>query len=307
MANLRNFFITFCICLVVFSLAAASIVNYFTATEKNQQTELPVTSIPDAVDTDVVEFGDGSINEETIVGDTFSVIVTVLDNDKSRVKSACVIKADKQLKNYWFMAYPMNMTVPVDNVDTPLSDILLYHDKDFFYDKLYAITGVEFDYRFEFTESSLAEFIDCLGGLDYDVPQDMVEYSENSSIAAINLKKGEQKLNGRKVVQLLKFSSYENGVQGVCATQTSVAKAVLSLISSTKLDYVKENLSLLLGFSDTDFTAEVFTENEGMISSYANFIKTESQYPGYETETDSGEKVFIPDIESATMRFRQYR
>ena len=44
-----------------------------------------------------------------------------------------------------------------------------------------------------------------------------------------------------------------------------------------------------------------------MISSYANFIKTESQYPGHETESDNGTKVFIPDIESATSRFRQYR
>lgn len=307
MANLRNFFITFCICLVVFSLAAASIVKYFTSGGADNPNELPVTNLPDPSDNDVVEFGDGSINEESIVGDTFSVIVTVLDNEKTRVKSACVIKADKQLKNYWFMAYPMNMLVPVDNVDTPLSDILLYHDRDFFYDKLYAITGVEFDYRLEFTESGLSELIDNLGGLNYNVPQDMVEYGENSSIATINLKQGNQTLNGRKLIQLLRFSNYENGVQGMCATQTSVAKSILSLISSAKLDYVKENISLLLGLADTDFTAEIFAANEGMISSYANFIKTESQYPGHETESDNGTKVFIPDIESATSRFRQYR
>ncbi len=259
--------------------------------------------------TDIVEFGDGKEVSEDILGENFTILAILENPETKKLTGATLIHADKDMKNYWFLSVPVNMLVPVDNVDTPISDIPLYHDREFACEKIYAVTGIRPDYRFVFTDAGLSELIDALGGIEYEVPKDMLEYSsEDSSIATINIKKGKQKLNGRKAVQMLKYKSYDNGTQGMSAAHRGIAKAIFSIISSAeKSSFVRENINLLLSYAKTDFTAEIFEENYGMISAYSSFIKTESQYPGYDSENEEDNGAFIPYIDEATSKFRQYR
>lgn len=291
---------------MVFSLISASVIQYFAEGETPAAPVINTT--PDVTDTDIVEFGDGKTVSEDIQGESFTILSLIQNPETERITGATFVKADKDMKNYWFMSVPVNMLVPIDGVDTPISDIPLYHDRAFFIEKLYAVTGIRADYTFLFSDSGLSELIDALGGIEYEVPEDLLEYATtDSTIAAINIKKGMQTLDGRKAVQMLKYSSYSNGSEGVCAAHRGIAKAICGIVSSPdKAGWVSENINLLLSYADTDFTAEVYENNIQIISAYSSFIKTESQYPGYDSEED-GVKGFIPYVDEATSKFRQYR
>lgn len=309
MANLRNFIITFCVCLLLFGFTAAKLMTDLSDGEQSSNTPaIPTITTPEKSD-DIVEFGDGKDVADDLVGQTFSVLISVFDNSNENIKYMSILKADKESKNYLFLSIPMNMLVPVDDVDTKLSDITKYYDLEFLYKKIYAITGLETDYRISITESNLSTLVDTLGGITYDIPFDMLEYNaDNQTIPSVNIKKGKQKLGGKKVLQLLKFSKYENNIvyeSGVA--QTGVLKAIVSLIATEQLDFVRNNSSTIFNLMKTDLPETFFDDNHGILSGYSSFIKTESQYPGYEDNLVNDGLVFVPYIDEATSKFRQFR
>lgn len=66
------------------------------------------------------------------------------------------------------------------------------------------LLGTSIKYTVFIDTSTLKEVIDLLGGLDYYIPVDMI-YSDPIQGLSINLKKGQQHLNGDKSLQFLRF------------------------------------------------------------------------------------------------------
>lgn len=106
--------------------------------------------------------------------------------------------------------------------------------------------------RFDFTAFKTA--VDALGGVDVDVPQDMV-YTDPYQNLDINLKKGPQHLDGDQALEMCRYREYVNGDIGRIATQkiflTALIKKAASLSGVLKLPelvsavspYVKTDLS----------------------------------------------------------------
>jgi len=72
------------------------------------------------------------------------------------------------------------------------------------------LTGIPINYYVEFTCEAFRDTIDALGGVDYDVPQNM-NYEDPYQDLYIHLTKGQQHLDGDKAEQLVRFRKYPMG------------------------------------------------------------------------------------------------
>lgn len=72
------------------------------------------------------------------------------------------------------------------------------------------ITGLDIEYYVVVKTEALIKLVDVIGGVTFDVPIDM-NYDDPSQDLAIHLKAGEQKLDGDKAEQLLRFRHNNNG------------------------------------------------------------------------------------------------
>lgn len=91
-------------------------------------------------------------------------------------------------------------------------------------DALNRLTGIPINYYIEFTSEDFISLIDELGGIEFDIPQNM-KYTDKKQNLYINLKKGHQLLNGKKAYNLLQFASYDEGVSRRNITQSEFFKA----------------------------------------------------------------------------------
>lgn len=72
------------------------------------------------------------------------------------------------------------------------------------------ITGLNIEYYVVVKTEALIKLVDVIGGVTFNVPINM-DYDDSSQNLAIHLKAGEQKLDGNKAEQLVRFRHNNNG------------------------------------------------------------------------------------------------
>lgn len=100
------------------------------------------------------------------------------------------------------------------------------------------------------------KLIDCMGGVEFNVPMDM-QYSDPSQGLQIDLKAGEQKLNGDEAMQLVRFrSGYAMADLDRVSVQRAFVSAALSQwLTPGKLVRLPGALKTLSQYTDSDLTA----------------------------------------------------
>ncbi|MBF2057231.1 MAG: LCP family protein [Cyanobacterium sp. T60_A2020_053] len=88
------------------------------------------------------------------------------------------------------------------------------------------LDGVEIDRYIRINVQGVEKLIDALGGVDFYVPKDM-KYSDDSQRLYINLKEGQQHLDGDKALQLLRFRYDALGDVGRVQRQQAVLRALV--------------------------------------------------------------------------------
>ncbi len=127
-------------------------------------------------------------------------------------------------------------------------------------EKVNKITGLDIKYYIVISNNALVELVDEIGGVEFDVPQDM-DYDSKKQDLHIHLSKGLQRLNGEQAEGLVRFrknnngttysSEYGNDDYGRMKTQReflkAVAKQTLQAKNITKvgnlIDIVKKNVT----------------------------------------------------------------
>ncbi len=95
------------------------------------------------------------------------------------------------------------------------------------------ITGLQIHDYVVFNFKAVADVIDAVGGVDFFVPQNMY-YEDPEQDLYINLRKGQQLLNGNKSLQLLRFRSYPMGDIARTETQRDFMEAVFEQKANAK-------------------------------------------------------------------------
>lgn len=95
------------------------------------------------------------------------------------------------------------------------------------------ITGLQIHDYVVFNFTAVEDIINALGGVDFYVPQNMF-YEDPEQDLYINLRKGQQLLNGKKALQLLRFRSYPMGDIARTETQRDFMEALFEQKANAK-------------------------------------------------------------------------
>jgi LCP family protein required for cell wall assembly len=97
------------------------------------------------------------------------------------------------------------------------------------------LTGIPINYYIEFSFDAFRDTVDALGGVYFDVPQNM-NYEDPVQDLYIHLKKGYQLLDGDKAEQLIRFRRYVDGDLGRIKVQQDFLHALIE--QKLKVKYV---------------------------------------------------------------------
>lgn len=161
------------------------------------------------------------------------------------------------------------------------------------------LTGVNIDFYVKVDFDAFRYIIDSIGGIEFDVPQDMY-YVDPYQNLEINLKKGVQRLNGEQAEHLLRYrSGYANADLGRISVQQDFMKAFIgqTLSKGTILSNPGVYLKAFFKYDYVETNANLFD-----IASYAMIIggiNSENiqthTLPGY-AGMAGGQSVYNPDI-----------
>jgi LCP family protein required for cell wall assembly len=125
------------------------------------------------------------------------------------------------------------------------------------------------------------KLIDALGGVNVYVPQDM-KYQDDSQHLYINLKEGQQHLNGEKAVQFLRFRYDRYGDIGrVQRQQMLMRQLVEQTLQPSTLMQVPEIISIVQSHIDTNLSVEELLALTGFAAKTERSKVQMLMLPGY--------------------------
>ncbi len=213
-----------------------------------------------------------------------------------------LVRVNKEDARVSYTYLPSNMQVTIGGVEMLLGDVWHDHGITYFEELVQSLTGWSIDYYLIASVDAFAAALDEIDGIRYDVPCDMY-YSDPAQNLDISLSKGNQKLSGEEVVDLLRFDNYPDASQSRAKTTMGVARAIAE--KATNIIYLNRALSMydtILQSIHTNFTYDVLRENLALIFSYSEFTISELSYPGSYTEFE-GSTYFIPSVAQALKTF----
>jgi len=116
--------------------------------------------------------------------------------------------------------------------------------------------GVGVDRYASINVQGVQALVDALGGVTIFVPKDM-KYKDESQHLYVNLKAGQQHLNGDQVLQMLRFRYDEYGDIGRIQRQQMVMRALMEqALNPTTLARLPQILSVIQSHIDTNLSVE---------------------------------------------------
>ena len=118
-----------------------------------------------------------------------------------------------------------------------------------------AVTGLDISYVAAVNTNGFNDIIDIVGGVDFYVPQDMY-YSDPNQDLLIDLKEGQQLLDGDKAEQLVRFRKYEGNTppdkQRMKVQQDFLRALSSQMLSIKSFAQIKELISSAYEMIETD-------------------------------------------------------
>ncbi|HIK56005.1 MAG TPA: LCP family protein [Synechococcales cyanobacterium M55_K2018_004] len=126
--------------------------------------------------------------------------------------------------------------------------------------------GVPIDRYVRINVQGVEKLIDALGGVKVFVPQDM-KYQDDSQHLYINLKQGEQHLNGNQALQFLRFRYDANGDIGRVQRQQMLMRALMEqTLNPATIARIPQILSVIQENVDTNLSVEELVALVGFAS-----------------------------------------
>lgn len=154
------------------------------------------------------------------------------------------------------------------------------------------LDGVEVDRYVRINVQGIEKLIDAIGGVDVHVPKDM-KYTDHSQHLYINLKQGQQHLNGDEAIQFLRFRYDNYGDIGRVQRQQMLMRAVIEqAVNPRTIVKIPQILSVIHSHIDTNLTTNelmalgVFAGKKSrsdikMLMLPGDFNKPEENEPSY--------------------------
>ncbi len=133
--------------------------------------------------------------------------------------------------------------------------------------KVKEITGLPIHYFATVDFKGFINIIDALGGVDFDVPEDM-DYEDPVQDLYIHLKKGMQHLDGQAAHDLVRFRNYRNGQADLARVDTQqrfIKELVRQKLTVSNLNKIDEIYEVINENVRTNYSFEVLMQSFGTI------------------------------------------
>lgn len=172
------------------------------------------------------------------------------------------------------------------------------------------LTGIPIHYYVEFSFNAIDNFIDALGGVDFDVPDiegngKGMNYDDPVQNLHIHLKPGQQHLTGNQVQQLLRYRKsntkgvgYADGDRGRVGMQQDFVKTLVEQkLTPSLILKVPELYEQLTKDIKTNLTLSDVTKYAGYLKDFKSENITAYQLPGTNNGTDYGASYWICNLD----------
>ena len=186
---------------------------------------------------------------------SFNALLIGTDAAGENTDALMIVHVDKQDKKIRMLSIPRDTRVTVNGKKFKINACYHLGGLELLIEKIRELTDIDINYYAMIEPGTLGEIVDCLGGVEYDVEQDM-HYSDPAQDLYINLKKGKQILDGDKAEQYCRYRSYVMGDITRTQSQQKFFKALfeqkLNIKYATKIndiydimcEKVKTNVSM---------------------------------------------------------------
>jgi len=203
---------------------------------------------------------------------TFLLVGT--DMDDGNTDTIMVVSYDTKKQDISIMSIPrdtmINESWDIKKINSIYSR---YKDGiDALKKRIKTLVGFTPDFYVKVDLSMFVKLVDLIGGVEFDVPQDM-DYDDSYQNLHIHLKKGVQVLDGEKAMELVRFRRYSEGDIKRVEVQQSFIKALIKECLSIQhwgkikayIDLAMENVQTDLEFGSVVwFAANVLGLNSGV-------------------------------------------
>lgn len=216
-----------------------------------EPTEIPAEKDPDALvaDRDSGKYTVLVVGRDHASNSTDTILVVRLDTKAHRID--CVSIPRDTMINIGWATTPkrINAVYPgcVNSGSDPVAGVKMH---------IRNLIGFDVDCYSIVNIKAVEDAVDCVGGIWYDVPYDMV-YEDDVQYLNIDIKAGYQLLNGSDAVKLCRFrAGYAGGdLQRIGVQQDFLKAAAKQMLSLGNIPNLGELVNILVENVDTDLTA----------------------------------------------------
>jgi len=258
--------------------------------------------------------------------DSYTFLVAAYDQTGANTDTILVGRLDTKEGTLNVISIPRDTLVDVSWSNKRVNSILVArgNDPDNFVDSMADLLGFEVDCYVLLNMSAIADIIDTIGGITYDVPVNMF-YDDPTQNLHIAISKGTQLLNGENAVKVMRFrSGYATGDIGRIGTLQdflmTTAKQMLTLGNIPNLPkilkIVEEKVTTDLTADNISFFARQFLLldsdkiNFYTLPGWDNMINGASYYITYVDEwlqmVNDYINPYYEEITLANVRIKQY-
>jgi LCP family protein required for cell wall assembly len=193
----------------------------------------------------------------------YTFLVTGTDYEGYHTDTIMVISFDTAAHKVNVVSVPRDTMIDVPRDSKKINAAYAYGGTQELKKELESILGFAPQYSIRVDLEAFVKVVDAVGGVEYDVPQDM-NMDDDAQDLHIHLVKGKQVLDGDKALQLVRFRGYPSADLGRMQTQQKFLKALarkaLSPINLIKLntfiDIFREDIKTDIGLRDLQWFAQ---------------------------------------------------
>lgn len=331
---LRNFAITLILSLVIFGLIGYGLIQFaFSAFSLDGEDDAgsPVTEET----TGIPDTENGPVNPNDwldIKGESYTILIVGTDHRPSvyedytlpeeavteengfpkeprQIKAETIIlmRVNKETGECIYCAIPENTRVTVNGTVTyMLEEIYAEMGIKALKEKVMTLTGIPVDYYLTISVENFIKAIDKLGGITYNVKQD-ISYVDEATGEVTNIRRGSQLLKGKKAAALLCFDGYDDGD---VSRRNCAVEFLRELFKKVMVKEKYADAIVLYNkysqYFETDFKIKDVEKNIDLIYSYSKMNIQTYTYPGI-TSGEGDEAYFSANVPKATEFFGKYK
>lgn len=210
--------------------------------------------------------GEVPANLDAPIPDRMNVLLIGSDKGGSNTDVLMLASFDKKDNKVRLMSIPRDTRILINGKPHKINACMAYGKEALLLQTIKDITGAPIHYYLKVDIAGFKEVVDILGGVDFDVPQDM-KYSDPAQDLKINLKAGMQHLDGDKAEQLVRFRRYQLGDIQRVQVQQDFMKALISQNLNTQLIVKAPKLyGEISKYIKTNFKSSDVLKNLGIIN-----------------------------------------